>query len=833
MTTGSPACPGCSSSLGPAPVARCPQCGLPLLGQDAAALWQVTLALAGLDAQRRSLLLHRDHLLAGLRARQDQPDPPPYAPYAPYAPQTLYAQEVSGPSAQTVLLALGGLLVAIAALVFTVVSWGQLGLGAKALILTAVTACALLAPVPLRRRGLTATAETSAALGLSLVLLDWYAARAVGLGGLDRIDGAAYWAGATALTAVGAAAYGAAVRLRGPLPVALLLLQLPCLLVAVAIDGGPVAIATAGLVTALLDLVLATRTTALLLTATGATWALLGGLLAGGWLLDATTFAAAWPTWLPLALLAALGFGAALLPAATLPVPLRAAEPRGVAAALAGAALLTGLGGSLRFALPADWVPAGYAVPGALLALAGVVALTAAEPRRRSAWLGLLGVAGAVLALAQLSFLPALLSAYFGPAAQWGSTWFGLDDAHRDWQLTPAPFALPWLLVAVLGAAAARCARTGHRARARQLLGAALAVGGPLAVLLPALLHLPLRTGAVWAVLLVVGATAALVRRPAEPAAALALLAPTTVAAVLWSGADRPTTIAVWSVLAVLAALLAASLPAPWAPVPAVVGVLSLAVVAVTAGAAAGLAPYQYAFAVLAVAALSVPVAARRGGPVGLAVELTGYALAPVALLLTAGHPTALSLLLAVAGVLALGVAALRPDRRRPAGLAATALLILSSWVRLLLADVAAPEPYTASVAVAALTIGHLHRRRLPSTPSWTTYGPGLGTALLPSLLATWTDPQWLRPLLLGAFALALTVFGARRLLQAPLVLGAGTLLLVACHELAPLLVQVLDVLPRWLPLAAAGLLLLVLGATYEQRLRDARRARDGLRRMA
>ncbi|MFD0568108.1 hypothetical protein ACFQ0T_00945 [Kitasatospora gansuensis] len=190
-----------------------------------------------------------------------------------------------------------------------------------------------------------------------------------------------------------------------------------------------------------------------------------------------------------------------------------------------------------------------------------MVALTAAEPRRRSAWLGLLGVAGAVLALAQLSFLPALLSAYFGPAAQWGSTWFGLDDAHRDWQLTPAPFALPWLLVAVLGAAAARCARTGHRARARQLLGAALAVGGPLAVLLPALLHLPLRTGAVWAVLLVVGATAALVRRPAEPAAALALLAPTTVAAVLWSGADRPTTIAVWSVLAVLAALLAASLP--------------------------------------------------------------------------------------------------------------------------------------------------------------------------------------------------------------------------------------------------------------------------------
>ncbi|KRB68923.1 hypothetical protein ASE03_28930 [Kitasatospora sp. Root187] len=464
--------------------------------------------------------------------------------------------------------------------------------------------------------------------------------------------------------------------------------------------------------------------------------------------------------------------------------------------------------------------------------MAGVIALTVPEPRHSPAWRGLLGIAGSTLVLAQLPVLPALLYAFFAPAAQWADTWLAFGT-HSTWQLGAAPFALPWLLVAALGAAAARCASTGHRPLARQLLRWAVAVGTPAVVLLPAVLHLPLRTGAAWALLLTVGATAALVRRPADPAAALVLLAPTAVAAVLWAGADRPTTIAVWSVLAVLAALLAATLPAPWAPAPAVAAVLSLAVVAVTAGATAGLAPYEYAFAVLAVTTLSVPVAARRGGPVGLAVELAGYALTPVALVLTAGHPTALSLLLAVAGVLALGLAALRPDRRRRAGLAATALLILSSWVRLVLADVTAPEPYTLSVAAAALTIGHLHRRRTPSAPSWTTYGPGLGTALLPSLLATWTDPHWLRPLLLGAFALALTAFGARRLLQAPLVLGAATLLLVAFHELAPLLVQFLDVLPRWLPLAVAGLLLLILGATYEQRLRDARRARDGLRRMA
>ncbi|MGQ4444916.1 SCO7613 C-terminal domain-containing membrane protein, partial [Streptomyces violaceoruber] len=36
----------------------------------------------------------------------------------------------------------------------------------------------------------------------------------------------------------------------------------------------------------------------------------------------------------------------------------------------------------------------------------------------------------------------------------------------------------------------------------------------------------------------------------------------------------------------------------------------------------------------------------------------------------------------------------------------------------------------------------------------------------------------------------------------------------------------------RWAPPAVAGLVLLVLGATYEQRLRDARRLREALGRL-
>ena len=76
------------------------------------------------------------------------------------------------------------------------------------------------------------------------------------------------------------------------------------------------------------------------------------------------------------------------------------------------------------------------------------------------------------------------------------------------------------------------------------------------------------------------------------------------------------------------------------------------------------------------------------------------------------------------------------------------------------------------------------------------------------------------------------TLVGARLRLQAPLVLGGTVLALVGLHELAPHVVQVFDALPRWAPPALAGLLLLAVGATYEQRLRDARRVRESLGRM-
>jgi hypothetical protein len=161
----------------------------------------------------------------------------------------------------------------------------------------------------------------------------------------------------------------------------------------------------------------------------------------------------------------------------------------------------------------------------------------------------------------------------------------------------------------------------------------------------------------------------------------------------------------------------------------------------------------------------------------------------------------------------------------------AAASVLLAGWIAASAAGVEAPEAYTLPVTVALLALG-LHRRRSDRTlSSWPAYGLGLAVTALPSLAAA--TSSGLRPLLLGAAALLTVLAGARARLQAPLALGTGTLLVLAVDQLGPALLQASADLPRWLPLALGGVVLLVLGSTYERRLAEVRRARDAFGRLA
>ncbi|WP_411977750.1 SCO7613 C-terminal domain-containing membrane protein [Streptomyces phaeochromogenes] len=807
--------------------------------------------LRQLDARRAQLLARRSWLLGVLRsaeapapawgpARASAQTPAVWAAPAPHPRRP----EATAPGVQNVLLVLGGVLLTVAAIAFTLVSWGHLGIAGRAAVLGAVTFAALAAPVPLLKRGLRSTAESVAGLGLVLTVLDAYALHEVAL---PEVDGTGYAAAATALLAVLWAAYGRSLgALRLPLPAAMATAQLPLLLWVVAVDAGHHTITAALLVTAAFDTVVAlsvpVRSVRVVATVgaygTGA-W----GVLAAGWLSwEATGPSAATRAAALLALAAAIALGAAWRAPA--------------AQAASGLALTGGLitvaaaGGVLRSVLPDAWT-----VPGHLLCGVALLAV-------RGTWLpesvhrGLRWSSASVQALAVAWALPLVTVVLVGPVGWAERVWSGAPSDARDavtvstsW---PSNTETAPLVLAAVAAILVLTFRGGpHRSVA---LSGALGLAWAAVLVLPATLELPylaslLMLGVTTAATLTAaaysrhahvsddGQPARQTEPPARPrhspitltALGLALL--TSLHLVVLSLAAEAATLAVLGSLTALFAAVAAWQKHEIRAVSAAASLAYATALACATGASLDWQPHHIALLVLVVPATAALLAARlKDSTSTLSVEITGAVAALLAIDLAAMEPPVLALVLALCGVIAAGTA-VRPDRRR-VGYAAAALFVLATWVRLASWEVGSPEAYTLPVTVPALVVGFVRRRRDPGTSSWTAYGPGLSVTLLPSLLAAWGDLDWPRPLLLGSAALLVTLVGARQRLQALLVLGGGILALVALHELAPYIAQAMGAVPRWVPPALAGLLLLALGATYEQRLRDARRVREVLGRM-
>jgi hypothetical protein len=229
----------------------------------------------------------------------------------------------------------------------------------------------------------------------------------------------------------------------------------------------------------------------------------------------------------------------------------------------------------------------------------------------------------------------------------------------------------------------------------------------------------------------------------------------------------------------------------------------------------------SYAMALVLLLALAVALTFVVDLPRRFALEAAAAVLGLTSVALAHGDAGWLSWVLAALAVLALADA-LHADRR-PVAAGGALLLSASSWVRLLDADVRAPEPYVVPLALVALALGYARRRRDPEVRSFAAYGAALTALLVPSLLASFDDDTLTRPLLLGAAALVVLLVGARERLQAPLVVGGAVLAVDALHQLAPYA----GALPRWLTLGAVGLLLVGVGATYEQRRRDVTRLRE------
>jgi hypothetical protein len=813
-------CPRCRRPVdaersGPAGRTRenCPSCGLIQTGEHVGRLRAVvarldTIARAqyALTAEATALRAEQAELLRVLGTG------------APARPRRS-APESRPEVVRDVLLWLGSALVAVAALIFALFAWRRLGDTGRAGLLFAMTFLAAGAAYGLHKR-LPATAEALGGLTLALFLVDWFVLRKGGAGAGLSVE--TWWAMGTGMAA--GLSVAAAPWLRLQAVAAAVLAQVSAVLVVTRLD--------------------ADWTVALGLALVAAPLAAVAGLLSRDreWTPAAVVLACGVALMEVAALmlvedLFVLGDGATSVRLAAVLLAM-ALAPAGAlwtagAGSLARRNTLVAAGAASVLGAVAMLAAAVWTTPASLLAAvavlgAGGVALALVLPAEVRA--GSLYAAGAALSVGVLRLLEPVAAAAATPLSWLSDVWGG---SLGDGAVTHA-FAFDAAIVALLALAGAAGLVL---VRGRGLVPAPLAWGAAAAAMVGLVVTAPLAAGSpIWAATLVTaaGALAAMGaasladrrgwRLPAGALAAGAAVLGATAAG--WAAATEAGTVTFLAFVAAGAA--AATAAARTAAFRQALGALAAtaaagegAAIAVSAGAAtahAGVVMARVGGAALVAGALW-----RHRAAEGVALEAVGAGALVLGAGLAAGEEPWLAVVL-TAAVAWLMVAGTSPARRL--WLAAGAgTAVAATWAWLATFDVGLVEAYTlpaAAVALAAGVVaraapgaGWVARRRNTTVDSWAAFAPGLGIGLLPSVALVVIDGGLARPLAVTLAALVVLLAGAQTRLQAPMVLGAGALLVVGLDALWPVAARV----PRWAAIGTVGLTLLWLGATAEHRL--------------
>ncbi|PUA80073.1 SCO7613 C-terminal domain-containing membrane protein [Nocardioides currus] len=802
------ACPGCRADLDD-PALSCSACGLSLTGP---APLQVFRALQQVDR------LVSDLYAAG-RAPQtisvlDRPArstyvPPQHQPVGPARPG------LSAASVPRILLGLGALCLLVAALVFLAVAWAALGVDGRTVVLVLFTAVAGALTVVVARRDLRAGAEALGSVTLGLFALDlggaWNAGWLGDLGDPAFLVLAGLLVAAAGMAVARWATTTPVATLTSAEVIAAIALGTSAVFVNDLIDRGEAVGAVAALVVlglgAAAGHALAQQVLAVVASG-GAAIAWLMLVAIGVVRVDELSIAhlwgdlAVWPLLVATLLVAAAaGIGAVphelrVVAAATavflgtlvVTAPVFDESPTQLALVELGVVLGFGV---LATRLPGDWrwVCAAPSVVAALGLSVSVVRL--------------LVVAVGELVLHE-PWSVGVLDRLDAPDVPW--TW---------------PLLLPAGVIGVVGTVATLALCAGREPRRLVVPGAS--------ALLVAVALVP----SVYAVPLVV-AVSALVVAAAVLAAAGAWLGRRdllAVAAGVFALAQVAGLASDWITLVLLALLTAATVALELrgravaeelAGLGALLAPVSAAGLVWTAGHLAGLDIAVRALPVLLVLGVAIVAMPRLEREAGAAV---GAALAVGGSVFSTGtlDQTWLAIDLTTAGVAATASALLHPARRH-LGWVGLALLTLAQWIRLQQVGVETVEAYTLPLAVVLLVVGTVALLRGHES-SITTLAPGLGLALVPSLLLVLVDPVSLRAVLLGLACVVLVAVGLTRGWAAPLVAGAGVGALVVLRE-----ATYAQVLPQWMMIGLVGLALTVVGVTWEQRLQEIRRVSSYVR---
>ena len=803
-------CPRCRR---PVDAERCPSCGLGQTGEQVSRLRAVVARLETIARAQHALTAEATALRAEqaalLRALHSAPRAARALAGGPAPERRRPAPESRPEVVRDVLLWLGSALVAVAALIFALFAWRRLGDTGRAGLLFAMTFVAAGTAYGLLKR-LPATAEALGGLTVALFLVDWFVLRKGGVGA--GLSAGTWWAMGTGMAAGLSAAAAPWLRLQAV--AAAVLVQVSAVLVVtrleadwtvalgLALAGAPLA-ALAGRLS--LDRV---RTPAAIVLACGvalmevAALTVVGDLFVMG---DGATSVR----------LAAVLLAMALAPAGAVLTAGAGSQSRRDALVSASAAAVLG---AVAMVLAVVWTtPASLLAAVALLG-AGGVALALVVPAEVRP--GSLYAAGACLGVGVVRLLAPVGEAVATPLSWLTDAWTASlgDDAVAHASAFDAALVA---LLALAGAAGLVLVR------GRSLVPPHVAWGAGAAAVVGLVVTAPLAAGApIWAATLVtaagalaaMGAAAVADRRdwgiPSLTLAAAAAFLGVTAGG--WALASEAGTLTFLACMAAGAGVAtAAPRTAPFRQALSALAALAAAgegaAIALSAGAStahAGLVVAMVGGAALVAGALW-----RHRAAEGIALEAVGAGALVLGATLAASDEPWLAVALTAATAW-LMVAGSSPARRLwlVAG-AGTAVAAIWAWLATF--DVTLVDAYTLPAAAVALAAGVAARRRNATVDSWVAFAPGLGIGLVPSVMLVVAQGGLARPLAVTFAALVVLLAGAQTRLQAPMVLGAGALLIVGFDALWPVAARV----PRWAAIGTIGLTLLWLGATAEHRL--------------
>ncbi len=828
-------CPECQQRINGE--ARCSTCGLDLTSLAVRQLWQTLLHADELLAQARTISPADSAAVPVGPDLERAPTQPTAQPAAPIRSQSATPSahiryptypRADRPVAQTpvhtardwsvgtVVLTLGAFGLIVAGFIFVTKSWDHLSLVGRTLILTAVTVFIGLVALWVTRRALRASAEAVWTVFLALLTLDFFAARHENMAGFGAIDLSWSWA------VWGVVLIGFAVLI-----VFIARPRLHIDLVTAAI-GGSIGIAMAGIgVAAVGD-------------DWGLSWRSFVALVATGLLSLATRPANIRVLSIVARVIVGLFFLFAYVVA--LAELLDNPQPSQLVDERHGLPMLLMVGASVVIAAVVRQVR----IPAVALAVVATSALilipTTDKWHAEGAWVVFAGLAAlfAITALRgtsgwvrglRLGALPTLLGlvviviTWFGDVTDvagravdgsWAGTWNARLNsqltAQTDWWWVVLVLAA-WLTVVwavprwpefrsvfpepawfVAPAAAVALAEAVVVCRVPLWIAVAVLLSAAGALLLAYLRAAKLISGAAGAAL--------------ASGAALLALSNSGVSSVAW----------------IVAALVLAGLVSVEGPAWLRMGYAATGAILIIGAGTAVVEALDGTLAMSVFVALGVSlaliVAASLILPTHVArlpvevIAMTGVSIA----LVWDGSSGELSARWTIAGVVLIGLGSAVASRRWYAwpGMAA---LVVAYLLLIVNQGFTFVEAYTLPLGAAALGMGLFAIRKQPTESTWNYLGPGIALSMLPSLPQALANPVDLRALVLAIGAIVALAVGVRLGWQAPFVTGVSVAALLVLFNLGPYA----NAAPRVVLIAVVSAILLAMGITWEDRMRDRR----------